>query len=270
MAAANNRKQIIFIAGTVLAVMALLVYLGAQEYAPKKKDAAKQEGAAVAKVLGPATITVSEQNTLGIKAAPALEQQYGGLSTNEEQKALIARVGGLLAAREEVVTSGWKFQFQLLAEPDILNAFALPGGQVYVTTGLLNRLTTEGEVAAVLAHQVAHVLQRDAIIKLAADMEETGLTGADAAAMMPSQLVGLRFTTAQETAADTRAVKLLGDTGYSPKALLGLLKVLSTAYYAGAEVEYFTTHPNAANRVQNIQAAIAVAYPDGVPESMSE
>ena len=268
MAIAAKRKQFLYIGGTIFAAIALLVYLGTQEYAPETAAPAAEASAPV----NPLALTQSEQITLGLKAAPALVAQYDGISTNQQQKDLIMRVGSAIAGNEAVAKAGWKFHFQLLAEPDILNAFALPGGQIFVTTGLLNRLTTEGEVAALLAQQIAHVMNRDAITKLAADMASSGLasSGANMQEVMVSQLVGLTFTTAQEAAADQMAIKLVYETGYNPNALLGLMKILATAYYAGAQVEYFTTHPNAADRVKAIQQGIATAYPEGVPDTMSK
>lgn len=263
----SKRSQFILIGGTVFAVLALLAYLGAQEYAPKSES-----GKGAGKPIDPRTLSQSEEITLGLKAAPGLISQYDGVSINPEQKALVMRVGSAIAGTELAAKAGWKFQFQLLAEPDILNAFALPGGQVFMTTGLLNRLRTEGEVAAVLAHQIAHVLARDAVKKLAVDMggDAAGLGGDDVMGLMAGQLAALRFTTEQETAADLAAIRLMSDTGYNPNALLGLLQVLSTAYYAGAQVEYFSTHPNPEGRVKAIQEAVAKQYPQGVPESLSE
>lgn len=265
-----KRRRIFLGAGAVIGAMALLVYLGAQEYAPKSES---RESGKPVPAIDPAKLSQSDEIALGLKASPSLAAQYDGISANPDQKALVMRVGSLVAGGETASAAGWKYQFQLLAEPDILNAFALPGGQVFITTGLLNRLQTEGEVAAVMAHQIAHVLNRDAVKKLASDTGAEGtpaLTGADMDGFLSSQLASLRFSTAQETAADALAVKLMGETGYSPKALLGLLKILSTAYYAGAEVEYFSTHPNPTDRIAAIQAAIAAAYPEGVPETMSE
>lgn len=262
----QKRNQFILIGGTLIAVIVLLAYLGAQEYAP-----GKAEEKAAAKEVDPTTLTQSEEIQLGLKASPALVQQYKGVSTNTDQNALVMRVGSAIAGTEDVAGAGWKFQFQLLAEPDIINAFALPGGQIFVTSGLLNRLTTEGEVAAMLAHQIAHVIARDGVKKLAADgTASTGLANEDTMGLLASQLVGTNFSSQQETAADLLAVKLMGDTGYNPNAMLGFIKILATAYYAGSQVEYFTTHPNPTDRVKAIQAAIAAAYPAGVPDSMSK
>lgn len=261
----TQRKQLVMILGTILAVLALLAYLGAREFS------GKHEAADEGKPINPLTMSKTDEITLGLKAAPALIDQYKGVSTNPDQKALVMRVGSAIAGTEMVKAGGWKFQFQLLAEPDIIDAFALPGGQVFVTTGLLNRMHTEGEVAAVLAHQIAHVLNRDGMKKLAADAGAVGgLSGEEGMNLMATQLVGLRYTAEQEKSADALAVKLMGETGYSPNALLGFFKILGTAYYAGSQVEYFTTHPNSATRVKDIQAAITAVYPDGVPDSMSK
>ena len=105
-------------------------------------------------------LTPEEEVALGRKAAPEMAAQMGGLSRNAEARALVQRVGGKLASGGFAARSPYKFSFHVLADPKTVNAFALPGGPVFITEGLLRRLRTEGELAAVLGHEVGHVLAR--------------------------------------------------------------------------------------------------------------
>src|SRR5690606_37962690 len=79
-------------------------------------------------------------------------------------------------------TTDWQFDFHLLDSPDVINAFALPGGQVFITTGLLGRLQTEDEVAGVISHEIVHVLARHGAQRLAKNDLTNGLVGAVAVA----------------------------------------------------------------------------------------
>lgn len=259
----GKRRHVLIIGGILVALCAFLAYWGAH-----RTSGADADKAGVA--FDPTSIGKNEELTIGLKAAPALAARYGGLSNDAAQKALVVRVGQKLAATTIATKAGYRFTFDLLAEPNILNAFVLPGGQVYVTTALLNRVRTEGELAAVLAHQVAHGLARDALVQLAASMPAETTSEASREGALVSQMQTMRYTTTQETDADALALTLMSQAGYSPSAMLGLLQVLSTAYYAGAQVEYFTTHPNPPTRVADIQAAIKALYPQGVPVVLSK
>ena len=78
------------------------------------------------------------------------------------------------------------------------------------------------------------------------------------------------FNAAQESAVDSRALKIMSDSGYNPNAMLGMLEVLTAAYTAGADAQFFTSHPSADGRVEAIQAAITKLHPNGVPEILSK
>ena len=84
------------------------------------------------------------------------------------------------------------------------------------------------------------------------------------------EVVKFAFTADQELVADREAAGIMSKAGYNPNALTGALGILSTAYYAKAEVAYFTTHPNAQNRLENITSAIAALYPTGAPATLSK
>ena len=91
-------------------------------------------------------------------------QQYGGLVRDGNARAMVDRVGGRLlkALNAKLASQGrrnpYPFKFHLLSDADTINAFALPGGQVFITAGLFRDLETEGQLAGVLGHEVGHVL----------------------------------------------------------------------------------------------------------------
>ena len=246
------------IAIMALLVVSLLMLMGLRH--------GKEQAAAAAVP----TLTQSQEIALGQQAVPALAQLHGGLSADAKQQAMVSRVGEHIVSTTDAARSGWKFEFHLLTEPNTLDAYSLPGGQILITTALLNHFQTEGELAAALSQQIAHVMARDVAHSLKAQGMTTAILGNGDVSQLVPEVVKFNFTPEQELKADTMALKLMSQAGYSPNAMLGLLRVLSNAYYAKADVAYFTTHPNASTRVKNIQDGIVSLYPTGVPKNLSE
>jgi predicted Zn-dependent protease len=269
MAFLNSKPQpkaaIVF--GLVVVVaMGLLAWLGMRQHTPRE-----DEKPAAAKT-APVKLSQSQEVVLGLQAVPQLEQKYGGLGSDAQHNALVNKVGQAIVARSVPAQTGIEYHFYVLAEPNILNAFALPGGQIFITTALLNRLQTEGQLAAILAHQIAHSVKSHGAKHVTQGLTNDALiTGGDTLqASMVGQLAALRYSTAEETEADALALKMMSDAGYDPNAFLGVLKILANAYYAKAQVEFFTTHPNDPKRLELVQSVIAALYPTGVPKTLSQ
>ena len=257
----TSRRRGIALAAAVFSILMLVLQMGMRQSQRQAADAAIP------------ALTLTQEMALGQMAAPTLQATYGGISQNADQTATVSRVGQHLVSVLDAAKNPWKFEFYLLAEPNILNAYALPGGPIFMTTALLNRLQTEGQLAAILAQQIAHVNHRHVAKQLKALGLTTALlstTNGDPIGHMVPEVVKFTFTPEQELVADRDAAELMGKAGYSPAALTSALGILSTAYYAKAEVAYFTTHPNAPNRLENITAAIAALYPSGVPDHLSK
>lgn len=255
-----SRRPILFIGIGILLAMIFLVWLGIKQHTPA-------DPATV-----PLKLSQSQQVLLSTKAAPQLLAQYGGVSTDATQTELVRKVGTAIIGRSKAAQTGVSYSFILLAEPNILNGFSLPGGQVYITTALLNRLQTEGQVAAMIAHEIAHVAKGFSAKNVTQGLngnalEQGGTTLEDS---MAQQLVSMKFTPEQETQTDALALQMMGDAGYDPNAFISALRILATAYYDKAQVEFFTTHPNSATRIEDAQAAIGKLYPEGVPNTLSK
>ena len=256
-----SRRRGIALAAAVFGILVLVLQMGLRQSEHQAAEAAIP------------TLTLSQEIALGQAAAPSLEAAHAGISQNVAQQATVTRVGQHIVSTIDAAKNPWKFEFHLLAEPNVLDAYALPGGQIFITTALLNRLKTEGELAAILAQQISHVTNRH----VAKQLKALGLTtvlltaaNGDPITQLVPEVVKFAFTPEQELAADREAVTLMSTAGYNPTALTGALGILSTAYYAKAEVRYFTTHPNAPNRIENINADIAALYPGGIPANLSQ
>lgn len=186
-----------------------------------------------------------------------LTASYKGVSTNAQQLALVAKVGTAIATKSDARNHQPSLKFHLLAEANSITLFALSSGDIYVTTALLNRMQTEGQLAAVLAHGAAHVIAED------------GLT------TVPPQGVALalpnwQYNAAQERSADVIGIRLMAQAGYDPTATLGMYGILTKAYQSGADVTYFSTHPNEPGRLEKLSAAITTLYPQGIPKELSK
>lgn len=233
-----------------------------------------------------AGITPEQEVALGLQAAPEMLQQFGGPDPSPEAQAFVKRVGERLVSRTAAAQSPYRFEFHLLDDAETVNAFALPGGQIAITEGLVRKLDTEGQLAGVLAHEIGHVVARHGAEHIAKQQLTQGLTGAAvlatydpnnpasrgsaAVAAMIGQLVGMRFGRQDELESDELGVRFTSEAGYDPRSMEGLMKILAQSSEGGRQPEFFSTHPNPENRVARIQAAVQKQFPNGVPEGLEK
>ena len=259
----------------VVAAIALLGYFGTSVFNPITEE--KQH-------VG--SITPEQEVALGLQAAPEMAQQFGGLDSDAEAQARVDRVGERLVARSAAGKSPYQFEFHVLDDPQTINAFALPGGQVFITEGLLRRLKSAGELAGVLGHEIAHVVARHGAEHIAKQQLTEGLTGAAvlatydpnnpdsrtsaAVAAMIGQLVNMRYGRQDELESDQLGVRFTDEAGYDPRSLIALMKILAESSEGGRPPEFFSTHPNPENRIERIQMAIEERYPNGVPAGLEK
>jgi len=256
----------------IMAGVALVSYFGTRQLNPVTNEVQH------------VSMTADQEIGMGLQAAPEMEAQYGGLSSDAGASARVEQVGERVVARSSAGTTPYKFQFHLLADPQTINAFALPGGQVFITDGLLTQLHSEAELATVLAHEVGHVVARHSAQQLAKSQLTQGLTGAAVIATYdpndPSsarnaaviaaigQLVNMKFGRNDELQADQLGVRFASDAGYDPRSMI---KVMQTLEQEGGarQPEFFSTHPNPEHRIERIQQAIQEKYPNGVPQGLT-
>ncbi len=218
------------------------------------------------------SISREQEVALGLQAAPQVAAQYGGADPSPAAQEFLDAVGFRLVENSVARASGYPFEFTLLADAQTVNAFALPGGQIYMTAALYDRLDTEEQVAAVLAHEIVHVIGRHGAEHMAKLELTQGLTGAvvlatydpenpssqQAAyiAQMVGQLVNMKFGREDEIESDRVGVCLLLSAGYDPSAMVEVMEILAAATSGARPPEFFSTHPDPGNRIQQIQDAI--------------
>src|SRR3954468_22950669 len=259
----------------IVAVISILGYYGSSVFNPITQE--KQHVAG---------ITPEQEVALGLQAAPEMAQQFGGEDPDPQAQALVDKVGRRVVSRSAASQSPYQYAFHVLNDAETINAFALPGGQVFITEGLLKRLKTEGQLAGVLGHEVGHVVARHGAEHIAKEQLTQGLTGAAvlatydpsnpssrnsaAVAAMIGQLVTMRFGRQDELQADHLGVQLSGESGYDPRSMIALMKILEESSQGNQPPEFFSTHPNPENRIQHIQEAILEQFPSGVPEGLKK
>ena len=228
-------------------------------------------------------MTTQDEIMMGLQAAPEMTQQFGGLSPDENAQQLVDEVGQKVVADSEAAQTDYKYDFHLLADPETINAFALPGGQIFITAALFEKLQTEGQLAGVLGHEVGHVVARHSAERIAKAKLMEGLTGAAVIAAydpnnpssaqraqmaaLVGQLISMKYGRDDELESDRLGVRFLSDAGYDPRALIGVMKILEQTG-GGGQPEFFSTHPNPENRIGEIQDAINAEFPNGVPDGL--
>lgn len=230
------------------------------------------------------SMSVDQEIALGLQAAPEMAGQFGGLDADSRAQRLVDDVGHRILNASAAGQSGYSFEFHLLADSETINAFALPGGQIFITRGLLSRLQTEGQLAGVLGHEIGHVVARHGAEHMAKAQLTQGLTGAAVlatydpddpgsrgsaqVALLIGQMINMKFGRDDELESDRLGVRFISEAGYDPRAMLGVMKILAEAAKGGGPPEFFSTHPNPENRIGMIDAAIKERFPGGVPADL--
>jgi predicted Zn-dependent protease len=213
-----------------------------------------------------------------------MAQEMGGLDPDPDVQRLVTQVGDRVVRSSDAHDTPYQFRFYALADPQTVNAFALPGGPVFITRGLLSKLSTEAELAGVLGHEVGHVVGRHTAAQIAKGRLAQGLIGAAGVAgsdeeghgqqtaqmaALVAQMVQLKYGRGDEIQADTLGVRFMSQAGYDPRALLQVMRVLSEASGPGRAPEFMSTHPDPGNRSQVIAAAIERRFPNGIPGNLT-
>jgi beta-barrel assembly-enhancing protease len=230
------------------------------------------------------SLTTDQEIALGLGAAPKMADEFGGLDPDENAQALVQRVGERVMAKSVASTTPYKFQYHLLRDPQTVNAFALPGGPIFITRGLLTRLENEAQLAGVLGHETGHVVARHSAEHMAKSQLGQSIVGAiyvgssdqygrgQQAAIMAAvanQMVQLKYGRQDELEADTLGVRVMSEAGYDPRAMLGVMKILEEVGGGRRQSEFMSSHPNPGNREQVIETAIEKLYPNGVPRELT-
>jgi len=221
------------------------------------------------------------ENKMGIDAYRDVLRQFP-LSTNPEANAMIRRVGERVAAAANKPSYDW--EFALIQDDKIINAFCLPGGKVAFFTGILKHTQNETGVATVMGHEVTHAIQRHGVERISRGILEQiaqfgAIAGAATGKVDPRAVQGvlmaygvnasLPFNRAQESEADYIGLRLMAQAGYDPHEAVAFWERMSgcprnmigkLCFRSGAGVpEFLSTHPSEESRIKNIERWIPEA-----------
>ncbi len=219
-------------------------------------------------------LSPDQEIRLGLESAPQMSREMGGeVPPSDPYYKEVKRIGDLLLTTPQARKSPWQFEFHLLADRDTVNAFALPGGQIFITMGLLTKLQNEAQLAGVLAHEMGHVIERHTAEQMAknqlgqwmivavstgAASDQYSQGGQNSPAMiaaMVNQIIQLRYSRQDESEADVWGLKLMEQVGYNPDQMIAVMKILKEAGGSrGATPSIFQTHPDPDLRIEQIQS----------------
>ncbi|MEO6910779.1 MAG: M48 family metallopeptidase, partial [Edaphobacter sp.] len=215
--------------------------------------------------------TQQQEITEGQKVVAQVYQQMPVLPDSDPVSRYVRQLGAKLVAHAPGYK--WPYNFHVVASEDI-NAFALPGGTIFVNLGTVQAAETEAQLAGVMAHEISHVVMRHSTCNLTAQQSKSlwyglgsiasaVLLGNGTAGQLGQAVIGgaqsldfLHMSRDAEKQADLLGVGILYDSGYDPRGLPQFFETIQAKYGAGG-AQFLSDHPNPGNRTEYVNAEIA-------------
>lgn len=213
-------------------------------------------------------VSESQEIAIGRQSHPEIVRQFGVYDEKPELNRMVERIGRELAAASERPNLPWTFT---VLDSPIVNAMALPGGYIYITRGMLERINSEDELAGVLGHEIAHVTARHSAQQISRQqLAQFGLLlGAVVAGPEVFQQYGQlaelglgllfqRYSRQHETEADLLGTSYMAEARYHPVGAERMLMTLQRLDKnpGGGLDRYFMSHPDPAKRVRDVRQKI--------------
>jgi predicted Zn-dependent protease len=226
-------------------------------------------------------ISVKDEIEIGQQAQAEIRRQVPEL-TDQQTRRYVEALGRRLASHASGADYPYSFTVANQAE---LNAFALPGGPIWINRGILQTAATESQVAGVLAHEVAHVARRHSAQQLTKATVAGGLLGllgsvlgndrgagsvaTQAVAGFTASSFMLKFSRDDEREADREGVRIMRAAGFDPRGMVEFMQVLRSQQgrNPGAVEQFLSTHPAPADRVRELERLAAAAPAGGRRDS---
>jgi predicted Zn-dependent protease len=262
-----NRSRVQLVLALLIALGGVITYLTSKSVNPVTGEVQR------------VSLTPQQEIALGVQSAPQMAAQFGGEISNSTIRQYAQDVGAKIVQGSDASRSPYQYRFHVLADPRTLNAFALPGGQIFITWGLLSKLTNEGQLAGVLGHEIFHVVGRHSAEQMAKKGLTQSLVGAiaigtadpndprrtmqnAAIAQAVAQMVNLRYGREDELEADRYGVQYMRQAGYDPQGMVQMMELLERAG-GSQQPEFFSSHPSPEHRLAILQKLAAEQPPGG-------
>jgi predicted Zn-dependent protease len=250
---------------TRASVCALLIALAMTVSTPLEGQRGKA-GTTYPKASGWNVFSRDQEVQIGKEAAAEAEKKLPVLSESHEITRYVRRLGQQLAANAP--EPRYPYTFKVVNQKEI-NAFALPGGPVYINMGVIQAADSEAELAGVIGHEIGHVIQRHATenatkqmaasapLSILGGMLGEGLGGqlAKLGISFGAQSVFLKYGRDAEREADVVGARLMHDAGFDPQAMATFFQKLERQGGRRGP-EFLSSHPNPGNRARNVSKAI--------------
>lgn len=209
-------------------------------------------------------VSLEEEWQLGNQLSQDIARQMR-LSNDQQALTYVNRLGQQMVSQTEMGRLPWNFH--IVVDPEV-NAFNIPGGHVYVTTGLIAAADNASEFAGVMAHEIAHGVERHGTEQLSRayglNIIGSVLLGQDPAVYQQilAQVVGTgtlaRFGREAENEADEIGARMMYQAGYNPQGMVGMFEELLRRRQGspGSVAKFFSTHPLTEDRITNVRRII--------------
>lgn len=214
-------------------------------------------------------ISEDQDIEIGKEYAPEVEKQLGGRIRDEALQNYVDTVGQRIVRISH--RSNWQYHFTVVNH-SMINAIALPGGYIFVTKGILEKITTEAQLAALLGHETVHVVARHSSAAMSQQIGMSmliggiGVSGAmpnsEAAyrmAQLALQLIDLKYSREHEREADLYGMDYMVRAGYNPYGAVELMQMLQQQDQF-KPVEFLSSHPSPENRILYLRSRAQTRY----------
>lgn len=247
-----------FLMAAILVVISLVTYFSSQSTNPVTNDVQH------------ISMSPDQEIAMGLQAVPEISAEFGGLDPNQSDQQRIQVIGQRIVQDSPASTTPYEYAYHLLGDPQTVNAFALPGGQIFITRGLYDLLQTDGELAGILGHETGHVVARHSAEQIAKSQLTQGITGAaviaacdpnspngcvaaSELAAVVGQLIDMKYSRADETEADWLGVCFMNDSGYDTQDMVKVMQIIESLSQGQQPPEFLSSHPDPGNRILQIQ-----------------
>lgn len=218
------------------------------------------------------TPSQKDQLKLGKQAAGELRKKEKILPSTSPKVKLVRRIGQrLLSSFTE--KAPWEFSFDVIDSKEI-NAFALPGGPMFVYTGLLDKLKTEDELAGILGHELTHVRREHWARHVAEAQKRNLLLGGlliaahanhaiENVVSVGNSLYDLKYSRGDETQADDGGYAMMTGAGFNPQGMVDVFELLNKTAKGDKAPEFLSDHPSDKNRIKRMKDRIIKEQADG-------
>ena len=222
-------------------------------------------------------ISTEQEIAMGQDAAPQFAEEFGGRVDDAALQQYVTDVGMSVARKCD---RELPYEF-ILVRSEQPNAFALPGGKIFLTAGLMDRMTNERQMAAVLGHETGHCCERHNVKQMERQLgvsvvaqiagqvfSESSLPVGDIAKIVGA-MTNLKYSRNDEYEADQLGIEYMSRAGYNPWGMVELLTVLKnlSEREPGSLEEMFSTHPLTDNRIDEARETIEDDHDEADPEA---